>query len=85
LKAHPLESRLYIPKTKGGNELNTFKLELTGEETSSLEELLKSIKVYEGKCEDDTRISFLFGGSYFTIARAKFATNVVVPRVRTMP
>jgi hypothetical protein len=56
-------------------------LKLRGRQTSSLEKLLRSIKVDEGKCEDETNTSC------FTMKASKaiFATNVVVPKVRIMP
>jgi hypothetical protein len=71
-----------IPKTKGGNEPYTFTLYPTSKETSSSKELLRSIKVDQRKCKDDTAISSLLGASYFTmkVARATFTTYVVVPR-----
>jgi hypothetical protein len=70
------------PETKGGNEPYTYILYPTSRETSSSKESLRSIKVDEGKCKDDTRISSLLGASCFTMkpARATFTTYVMVPR-----
>jgi hypothetical protein len=74
--------RMDTPKTKGGNEPYTYMLYPTNRETSSSKESLRSIKVHEGKCKDDTRISSLLGASYFTMKAvgATFTTYVVVPR-----
>jgi hypothetical protein len=49
--------------------------------TSSLEELLRSIKVNEGKCEAE------IGASYFTTkaSRATFTTNAIVLGVKIVP
>jgi hypothetical protein len=49
--------------------------------TSSSEELLKSIKVYEGKCEDETNISCC----KTKVLRATFTTNATIPRVKIRP
>jgi hypothetical protein len=78
---------MYTFETGGGNEPETFMLELTGKETSSSEKLLQSIKVYEGKCEDETRISSLFGTSCFTMkaSRATFDTYATIHGVRIVP
>jgi hypothetical protein len=75
------------PKTKGGNEPYTFMLELIGRETSLSKESLKSIKVNEGKCEDDIRIIFSSSASYFAMkaTRTTFTTDVVIPWVRIVP
>jgi hypothetical protein len=64
-----------------------FTSKLTSRETSSSKQLLRLIKVDEGKCEDEIGISSLLGSSYFTmkIVGATFAANATVPRVRTMP
>jgi hypothetical protein len=53
-------------------------------ETSSLEESLRSIKVYEGKCKDEIGVSSLFDTSCFTMKAlgATFTTNAVVLGVR---
>jgi hypothetical protein len=78
-----MPSRLDIPKTKGENEPNTLTSKLIGWGTSSSKESLRSIKVDEGKCENDTGISSSSSPSYFTMKAtgATFTTNVVVPRV----
>jgi len=55
------------PKTKGGNEPYTYMLYPTSRETSSSKESLRSIRVDEGKCKDDTKISSLLGVSCFTM------------------
>jgi hypothetical protein len=75
---------VYTSKTEGGNELETFTLEFTSKETSSLEESFKSIKVYVGKCKDEIGVSSLFDVSCFTTKAlgATFATIVVVLGVR---
>ncbi len=59
--------RMDTPKTKGGNEPYTFMLYPISKDTSSSKELLRSIKVDEKKCNDDTGISSLLGASYFTM------------------
>jgi hypothetical protein len=76
-----------IPETKGGNEPYTFMSKLISRETSSLEKLLRSIKFDERKCEDDTKIFFLSSVSCFTMIAVgvAFATNAMVPGVKTMP
>jgi hypothetical protein len=58
-----------------------------GRETSSSEELLKSIKVDKGKCKDDIGISSLSSASYFTMKATftTFTTNVMIHGVRTVP
>jgi hypothetical protein len=56
-------------------------------ETSSSKELLRLIKVDEGKCKNETWVSFLFGASYFTTKAlgTTFAIDAIVPRVRIVP
>jgi hypothetical protein len=78
---------VYTSKTKGRNEPETFTSKFTSRETSSLEESLRSIKVYEGKCKDKIGVSFLFDVSYFIMkaSGATFATNSVVLGVKIVP
>jgi len=47
---------MYTFETGGGNEPKTFTSKLTSMETSSSEESVRSIKVDEGKCKDETRV-----------------------------
>jgi hypothetical protein len=56
-------------------------------EISSLEELLKSIKFDERKCEYNIRISYLLSVFCFTmkVVGTTFATNAVVLGVRIVP
>jgi hypothetical protein len=58
-----------------------------GRETSSSEELLKSIKVDKGKCKYYIGISSLSSASYFTMKATftTFTTNVMIHGVRTVP
>jgi hypothetical protein len=74
--------RMHTLETKGGNEPYIFTLYPISKETSSSKKLLKSRKVDEGKCKDDTRIYFLLGASCFIMeaSGATFTTYVVVPR-----
>ncbi len=74
-------------ETKGKNEPHTFTSKLIGRETSSSEQLLRLIKVDEGKCEDEIGISSLSSTSYFTMKAvgAAFTTYATVTRVRPMP
>jgi hypothetical protein len=48
---------------------------------------LRSIKVDEGKCEDEIRVSFFFSIAYFTkkASKATFATYNVVLGLRIVP
>jgi hypothetical protein len=71
-------------ETKGKNESHTFTSKLIGRETSSSKQLLRSIKVDEGKCEYEIGISSLSSTSYFTMKTvgAAFTTYAMVPRVR---
>jgi hypothetical protein len=71
----------YIFKIEVGNEPKIFTSKLISRQTSSSKESLRSIKVHEGKCEDEICTS------YFTTKalRATFTTNVVVLGVRIMP
>ncbi len=77
----------YTFGTEAGNELERFTSELTSKHTSSLEKSLKSIKVDEGKCEDEIGVFSFFGASSFTIKAlgATFATDTVVFKVRIVP
>ncbi len=82
-----MSSIVYTPETKGENEPYTFTSKFISMETSSLKKSLRSIKVDEGKCEDDIGISYLLGVFCFTmkVIGATFATNVMVLGVRTVP
>jgi hypothetical protein len=62
-------------------------LKLTSKQTSSLEKSLRLIKVDEGKCEDETRVSSFFDISSFTVkaSKATFATDAVVLSMRIVP
>ncbi len=82
-----MSSTMYTSKTRAQNEPKTFTSKLIGKETSSLEESLRSMKVDEGKCEDETGVSSLSSAFYFTmkVLGTTFATNATIPRVRIMP
>jgi hypothetical protein len=55
---------------------NIFTSKLTGRETSALKESLKSTKVDEGKCEDDTGISSLSSASYFIFHSEGYRSHI---------
>ncbi len=76
-----------IPETNGDIEPYTFTSKLTGKEIFSLEQSLRLIKVDEGKCEDDIRLSFLLVAFCFTmkVVGATFTTNAIVLRVKSVP
>jgi hypothetical protein len=82
-----MSSKRYTSKIGARNELETFTLVLTGRETSSLKKSLKSIKVDEGKCEGETKVSPLSNVFCFTTnaSGATFATDVAIPWVRIVP
>jgi len=56
-------------------------LELTSKHTSSSKESLRSIKVDEEKCEDETNFSFF----KTKILGTTFATNVAILGVKIVP
>jgi len=56
-------------------------LKLTSKQTSSSEKLLRSIKIDEGKCEDEIGV-FCFTTK---ASRATFTTNATIFKVRIMP
>jgi len=60
---------------------------LTSRETSSSKESLISIKVDEGKCEDEIGISSLSNISCFTMKTSgtTFSTYATIPGVRIVP
>jgi hypothetical protein len=60
---------------KGTRNLTFYQNQLIGRQTSSSKESLRSIKVDERKCEDETN------ASYFTTkaSKATFTTNAIVP------
>jgi hypothetical protein len=62
-------------------------LELIGKQTSSSEELLRLIKIDEGKYENEIGVSFLSSIFCFTTKAlgVTFATNAAILGVRIMP
>jgi len=78
---------MYTSKIKSGNELEIFTSKLISRETSSSKESLRSTKVDEGKCEDETGVSSLSDVSCFTTkaSEATFTIDANVLGVRIMP